>query len=49
MNFALAKKKGGHHVTSSAGLVLTSGCNDEGGSEGTMVFTYVHMYAEGAV
>ena len=49
MDFALAKKKGGHHVTSSAGLVLRSGCNDEGGSEGTMVSTYVRMYAEGVM
>ena len=43
MDFALAKKRGGHHVTSSAGLVLRSVCNDEGGSEGMMVSTYVCM------
>ena len=44
VDFTLAKKKGGHHVTSSAGLVLMSGCNDKGGSEGTMVSLYVRMY-----
>ena len=44
VDFTLAKKKGGHHVTSSAGLVLMSGCNDKGGSEGTMVSLYVCTY-----
>ena len=44
VDFTLAKKKGGHHVTSSAELVLMSGCNDKGGSEGTMVSLYVCTY-----